>query len=449
MSNCINILPNDFNPIVYQRLNRDLFNHNNKELISHYFLHGKKENRKYKIDLPNDFNPQTYRELNNDLHFMTNDELILHYIKYGFIESRIYKCMSKKNMQNYIVIDTNSQFDYDKLNIVYLIGNISQDGGLGKYYNDIIEHYKNKIFVQINSDNVLDLVKFKQTDIVLIKSLLNTNITVDSLLNKSFNNAFIIITVHDFVWLSDNQNYFTDSVHTSYLDFDLKINSDVKKLFEKTDLIIHPSEFTYDIYSKYFPNKNFIQINHPDIVTNNNVVFQVPHIQNKTINIFMPSKYTIIKGAETINKLIKQYQTYNGYNIRFFIVGDTYFNSLHYSNCINISSYDENEFFQLIKIHNIHGLLYLNKFGETWSYSLTKGLVSALPLMYSYNGAYIARVKELDAYFKVDNTTVGLDNIFENFLDYIIINQSKEPNPNSYDDLDIVFPKFYDMILKS
>ncbi len=448
MSNNINVLPDDFNPIIYRRLNMDLTNHNDEELISHYLLYGKKENRKYKIDLPDDFNPQIYRELNNDLHFMTDNELILHYIKYGFIELRIYKCAPRKNMPNNIIMDTNYLFDHNKLNIVYLIGSASQDGGLGKYYNDIIEYYSNKTFVHISSKNTLNSVKFKQTDIILIKTLLNTDITVDDLLNKSFNDAFIVLTVHDFVWLNYNQNLFTDEVHSSYLNTNLNINPNVIKLFEKINFIIHPSEFTFIVYSKYFSNGNFIQINHPDILPNNTTQIQIPYIQNKTINIFMPSKYTITKGAEIINKLIKQYQTYNGYNINFFIVGDTYFNSLHYSNCINISSYDENEFFQLIKIHNIHGLLYLNKFGETWSYCLTKGLVSGLPLLYSYNGSYTTRVKKLDAYFRVDDTIVDINNIFENYLDYIIANQSTEPNTKSYDNLDIIFPKMYDIIFK-
>lgn len=47
----MSILPNDFDTIIYAKLNPDVYdayNYDNKSLIRHYLLHGVKENRKYK-----------------------------------------------------------------------------------------------------------------------------------------------------------------------------------------------------------------------------------------------------------------------------------------------------------------------------------------------------------------------------------------------------------------
>ena len=53
IKNNINIdlskMPLDFNPDIYKKLNKDLFNLTYDELINHYFIHGRSENRLYKI----------------------------------------------------------------------------------------------------------------------------------------------------------------------------------------------------------------------------------------------------------------------------------------------------------------------------------------------------------------------------------------------------------------
>ena len=57
-------------------------------------------------------------------------------------------------------------------------------------------------------------------------------------------------------------------------------------------------------------------------------------------------------------------------------------------------------FIKHIKTHNIHGLLHLNKWGETWCYGLTKSLLSELPIFYNNIGSFKTRIsKDIDKYF--------------------------------------------------
>jgi hypothetical protein len=479
-------LPVDFNPVIYKRLNIDLKNLNIKELIKHYLEIGSVQNRKYKIDIPDNFDLNMYKKLNSDLLELSNEELKIHYIKHGFIESRQY-IMSKQlayidNLNTSLVTNlvtnlktdsvtnlktdsvTNSvtnletDLDYNKYyadkNMVYIIGNIYQGGGITKYYYDLIRKYQNKTFKYICSKKIFDTINFKSNDIILIKNILNTDISITDLNNKLYNGALLILTIHDFVWLCSNLNIFGNSVHFAYLNSDIKIETELLEFFNKINIIIHPSEFTYSIYSKFFDNTNFIIAHHPDIKLISPIKNIIPEIKNNTINLMVPSKYSIYKGAENINKLMRSYSSYLEYKINFYIIGDTFFNSLECPNCINLSEYEENEFFDLIVKYNIHGLIYLNKWGETWSYCLTKGIISGLPLYYTLNGSYLERINNIDNHFGTIERNYDTD--FKYYLDYIIKNQTDPTNPtdltnptNLIDNIKMVYPKIYDIIFKT
>ena len=82
-----------------------------------------------------------------------------------------------------------------------------------------------------------------------------------------------------------------------------------------------------------------------------------------------------------------------------------------------------------------------------WLHCLTKGIISGLPIYYSLNGAYLERIINFDNY--IGTIEMNFETDFAYYLDYIILNQSNEPNANSYDDLIMVFPKIYDMIFKT
>ena len=74
------------NILIYKLVNNDLINLSDKELIHHYNMYGKYENRICNII---NFDINYYREYNNDLKNLSDKKLINHYIKYGQFENRI------------------------------------------------------------------------------------------------------------------------------------------------------------------------------------------------------------------------------------------------------------------------------------------------------------------------------------------------------------------------
>ena len=92
-------LPNDFNATLYKKLNKDLQHFNDEEAIEHYLIYGIYEKRYYKkkksiniLDnvLPSDFDPNLYKKLNKDLQHFSNEEAINHYLMHGINEKRKY-----------------------------------------------------------------------------------------------------------------------------------------------------------------------------------------------------------------------------------------------------------------------------------------------------------------------------------------------------------------------
>jgi len=148
------ILPNDFNLSIYKKINSDLKNLSDNELIEHYFNYGKYENRIYK--LPDDFNPLLYKELNLDLINMNENQLIEHFIHYGINEKRIYKKEKYENNQEhnenklYLPKDFYPEI-YKELNFDLSDKNNEQ---LEKHY--ILYGYKENRYYNIPRDFTLD-----------------------------------------------------------------------------------------------------------------------------------------------------------------------------------------------------------------------------------------------------------------------------------------------------
>jgi hypothetical protein len=133
---------------------------------------------------------------------------------------------------------------------------------------------------------------------------------------------------------------------------------------------------------------------------------------------------TETKGKESVEYLKKNFTSYKGFKINYLIIND------------KIPPYHENEFFQITKKYNFHGLFYLNKWGETWCYCLTKGLASGLPILYNNYGSFKERIPQQENYFKVnefEEKYYDFDHLgsrFIDFLEYIIKNNGKNTEIN-------------------
>lgn len=365
-----------------------------------------------------------------------------------FIENnyKVPNIIETKKFFNNINNNYSLSFEFFKLlnkyrKTIYIISNI-KGGGTLKYINDLISNYKDYAqFFIINDRDYLINNYYYDNDIILVQQLFNTNILLEDILNiKKIYKSKIVISIHDFYWLSSdiirtlNMNY--PYWHYQYIN-----NSNVSTLIinflNNSDLIIHPSNFTLNIYSKYFDNSNFKMVYHNDYNIKKNKKY-IPKIIDNTINIGFLHDYNNYKGKEKIDILIKKYKNFNDYKINFFIKE------------VNIPSYNPEFFFEYIKKYNIHCLTLLNKWGETYCYALTLFINSGLPILYNNFGAVKERIEESDYYFKVYDNETEYDNndiLFEQFkklLEYII------KNNGLFNDIglneDIIYNNFYDYL---
>jgi hypothetical protein len=77
---------NNFNPLIYIALNKDVKGLNPNNAYKHYLDIGIKEERPTEIrQIYNDFRPDVYLELNGDLvkYRLADDDVVLHWLQKG------------------------------------------------------------------------------------------------------------------------------------------------------------------------------------------------------------------------------------------------------------------------------------------------------------------------------------------------------------------------------
>ena len=283
-------------------------------------------------------------------------------------------------------------------------------------------------------------IKFKPYDLLFLQHLLFSDILAKDIIALKNKYKFkIILTIHDFSWFtSNNTNIKYNSeffFQYAYL-YDVKINDDIIILINNIELVIYPSQFSYNAYSKYFSMKNSIIYPHNDTYIDYNTK-NVPFIYNKTINIVHFQELSKFKGMKNVLLLKKIYKFYRGLRI----------------NVITNIKYNETNWLYVLQNNNIHGLLHLNLYGETYSYALSKSINSGLPILYNNIGAVRDRLynNKNKHYFKVINDESEYNNYnllfkkFENMLDYIIEYNGKF---NEYNNSNIIYNDLYNYIFK-
>jgi hypothetical protein len=383
-----------FHPEIYKLLNPDLKNklRTPKDYYRHYMLYGKAEGRHSNIiGVYPDFNHTIYRNNYLELHRLNNIYLELHYLQYGKKEGRVYDIdISKKR--------------------IYIVSNISV-GGTSKYVKDLIANSNNVDVIIIDNIQQLYSYIYNKKDYIMVQQLINTNISPIHLIEiKNKYSCKMIITVHDFCWFNKNVNTMIGFCpHRMYL-YNVNILKGVKDLFSIVDIVIHPTKFTYDEYSKRLDNSNFRIVPHIDkqIVDR----LYIPIVTN-VINIGVLHPISIYKGSEYVNYLINNYNNYKGNIIKYYAVD------------ITIPKYKEDGFNDVLIKYNIHGMLLLNKWGETWSYLLTKSLNSGLSNLYNNIGAYKYRIDQKENRFSVGDSdnTIDVNSLrggYEKMLEYLV-----------------------------
>lgn len=141
-------LPKDFNVSNYRALNSDLLYYDNDEyLIKHYIEIGSKENRLYKM--PDDFDPILYNKLNPDLGRLPNNKLIEHFKSFGIKEKRNYKFPEDFDYEFYklVYLNNDSRYDNERIKRYYL-----DNGIIKKHWTKLPEDFDFNIYKKLNQD---------------------------------------------------------------------------------------------------------------------------------------------------------------------------------------------------------------------------------------------------------------------------------------------------------
>ena len=312
---------------------------------------------------------------------------------------------------------------------IYIIGGV-QGGGSLKFIHEFIQMFPRARRLIQKKD--FDKITFSCNDTLVVQHLW-ADITPTLLCDvQRMTGCRLIINIHDFWWLDANRP------HSAYLN-PVIIKPAIADLFRQADTIIHPSHFTFDEYSKHFPSDRFIVSPHIDFAAMDSSLV-VPPIENSTIRIGCLHEFTECKGKDYIHYLMGEFRTYKGFAIEFLAPG------------LNMEIYKENEFFDVVRQKGIHCLAFLNKWGETYCYSLSKFFKSGLPILYNAIGAAVERMPAKPEYMKVFESVVEFNKTdktvlrdrFTAMLDFII-GLPKTVDGSSVD-TSLAVPPLYDFI---
>jgi hypothetical protein len=415
-------LPTDFEWGRYVSINKDLQEAGitTEEYAKyHYLVYGIHEKRTYN-SLPGDFEWREYLSCNLDVleaGITTKEGAVKHYLTYGISDERNYK-----------KIKVNDLYDLNKKNIYIVCEN--NTGGSWKYLVDIMNNYNNYNYIFLNTKE--SLKKIKRESLIVIQYLFNVEFHINELIEIIQSSKLrLVIPLHDFYWFDINK----PNQHNKYLSSNISVNKQIIQFFDIAQKVVCPSEFVYKEYSKYFNTSKFIIVPHNDYPLTIGPPI-VPKINN-TINIGIFNDYSIYKGKESYNYLTEKVKIHNGKVVNYMIVGK------------NIPRYSECEFYDFVKYYNIHAFLLLNKWGETYCYTLTKILNSGLPIFYNNIGAFKERIPRNDHYFinleNENQCNTSLKDNFCTFLDHII-----DKNGDSYKnitDFTLKYNPYYNTLL--
>ena len=301
---------------------------------------------------------------------------------------------------------------------IYIISNIFGGGSL-RYKNDIKIMYPNVTIHEITCKQDMHEYNYGPNSVIFLQQLLFMDITPDDIINlKKRSGCKLCICVHDYCWLNEylDNTQNLKQYNWSYLK-EHNVPDIIKRLFFSAELIICPSIFVLNEYKKKIGGCNFVHVPHIDYKLNMNSLF-TNIITKRTIRIGVMTEFSEYKGETLIRSIMDNITEYRGYTIEYCVVGH------------NIPKYLEEDYDNFVSKYNFHGLFVLNKWAETYCYTLTKILNSGLPIYYSNIGAVGERVMKKPHHFIANNSEQEYDYICKNphvtlypFFEYIIKNQ--------------------------
>lgn len=328
---------------------------------------------------------------------------------------------------------------------IYIVNNIPEGGAL-KYVKDLQDNFASRDFIIIRSKGFLQSVKssISHKDILIVNHFLHSGIQPEDIISlKRMSRVKLVIVAHDFYLLHPKHGPDEPRVHGGYT-LEVEHSNIIARLFAICDHAIYPSDFSLNAFKKFYPNQNGMRLYPIDDIPVETVVTRPRILNDRTINVGALYGLSVYKGVHLTRYLEATYPHYKGYKINFLVPG------------WNIPKYQESDknegFYSAVRKQHVHGLLYLSRWGETYSYTMTKYLGTGLPILYNNFGSFPERldhitgdgksslfpvfqseaqyeaafkyIEELkkDHSMKVNPTSslAHAQSEFENFLDYII-----------------------------
>ena len=310
----------------------------------------------------------------------------------------------------------NSFSEKYRKNILYLS---HLGGGTEKYIIDLERIFPEYNFIRLlnDTDIIENIDKIHINSIIHYPNFINNRNSLLNYLDLYDASIEKIITIHDYQWI------FPDNPNILYSDFNRSIGyifdmEFIKNLFEKCDKIIFPDNSIYINYNKFiclndFNNKIFI-VNHSDKLINYDN-FNINKINDNIINIGFIGNFCEYKGSELFLEISQKHCDYKGYKIIFHVFGEK--NGFgHFDDIIFHNKYSDIDIINKLNDNNIHGLVHLSLFEETYCYALTNSINSGLPILYNNLGAFKNRLSDKHDRFIIYQD----DNDINYFFDYII-----------------------------
>jgi hypothetical protein len=352
-----------------------------------------------------------------DMNINTYEMALNHWNTFGKIEQR------------YINIENDP---YPFICNIYIICPI-KEGGSYKYISDIInyleEYKKNYIIIKNKEELYYMSVDFNNNDILIVQNLSRTNIDftdIDKIMKIN-----IILPIHDFYFIYANNN----NIHKVPVKYNIK--KITHNLLKIAKYVIFPSKFMMDSFIKITGvYDNYKLIYHNDNI-NYHYEHYIPRIYDMKINIGIITNINTIKGYSYYVKLCN-INKYKKYYIHYYLFGNVYNKERLESKFIHYEGiYNEDDIYEKLKNKNIHGLMFMNNYPEAYSYALTKGINSQLPILYTNIGAIGERLNNINNRFHIYTNV----NSFYNFMNYIIDNNGQNKKLNLK--LNLIINPFY------
>ena len=266
----------------------------------------------------------------------------------------------------------------------------------------------NNVYFDINE--IINILKKKNISLLIVHHLLNNNFSINNKILDYFTSYKKIFIVHDyFLFYNKNPNPIKNN---NYVPDKINIEN-ASNILNKFDTIYFGSKNTFDNYNKYVKINNSTILNiSPDIDFYNNRIY--PPKKNKYNICLLGVIESIHKGKILASNIFKLFEKYDKYN--FIIFGEF---EKKFKNLITKGPYINNNIFNLIKKNNIDYFLYVSISEETYSFTLSIGLKTGLPIIYNNIGLYVDRLKNYENCYSYE------ENNIEKIIDILNILDSK------------------------